>query len=516
MPDAADPYADQKLKAAADIETAKARAEAAAADLAEANARKADADARASEATAHSAQADANAKEAVADQTAKAAADKATADAQNSAAITAKAVADADKAAADARTTAAQATTAEAKAGIPDVPTLPKVENPEDKSVSVQDTGGAGTAAYTAAQALEGLGEDVGLELAWALGTKQDKKPRRYRDPRFEAMGIPAPDAATATPDPPDTSGTGTGAAGKKTVWIMDAMTPSEAGIVLLELRARLTAFTTQLNETLPLPKEAPKKGPAAKVKRLLDEIESRDLAVMAATGGLPGAALAAGGWAISTAGGLVNFGVQLVSALRSKYALYGRQVTLNRQALLSSVAGVLIGAGVAVRWPRFSSANTSRLIDEFTAACTARDALDARLPGTAPTAEPAKTNYDRAKKLIDRFDVYAASVLTAPTTGGQSPFLEAALFEVSLPPAAADREDILFYCDISAQGADAITGYGVAKGSTASFVGFVQAYFAATTRDGNLVWAGTSTVHSKTTLNLATGDLLEGTSSDE
>jgi hypothetical protein len=501
-----DQYADQKAKAEADTATAKAREAEASADTAAAKAKQAVAEAAA--------------KEALAIQSAQTAADKDTADAQNSAAVTAKATAEADKAAAEAdkakaeaRTAAASATTAEAKAGIPDVPTLPKIENPEDKSVSVTDTGGAGTATYTAAQALEGLGEDVGLEVAWALHAPNIQKPRRYRDPRFDAMGLP--DRA-ASQDGTTSDDTAT-AAPVKTVWIMDSMTPSEAGIVLMELRGRLTAFTKQLDDTFAAAPSAPTKkaGDEKEIDDLLASITKDDIAVQGVGGGLHLSALNPAGWAISTAGALVNFGVQLVSALRSKYSLYGRQVNLNRQALLSATAGVLLTAGLKVGWTRFSAANRSSLIEQFTAACTARDGLDSRLPAKEPQEAVAKEPYQRAKKLIERFDTYSESIMTAPAGGGQSPFLEAALFESSLPPASEDREDYLLYEDISASGADAITGYGIVNGSTAAFLGFVQAYFTVTTRDGSLVWAGTSTIHTNARLDLKSGVITETTSSD-
>jgi hypothetical protein len=58
-------------------------------------------------------------------------------------------------------------------------------------------------------------------------------------------------------------------------------------------------------------------------------------------------------------------------------------------------------------------------------------------------------------------------------------------------------------YTDITAQGADAITAYGILKGSQASFVGFAQVYYALTRRDGTLLAAGTITTSKSASLDL-------------
>ena len=489
-------YEQQKRQAEADTAIAKAKEAQAKADAEAANARKAAAEAAEAEAKVRTAEATANAAIAVAEQKAKADADKATADAT-------KQTADAAKASAEARSSAATAATDEAKAGIPDVPKLPTISKPDDKSPTVADAGGAGIAEYTAAQALESVAHDVGIELVWALRAPGAPKALRYRDRRASTLGL----SEDRWPPDFDTQGK------TRTIWIMDSMTPSEAGIILLELRARLVTFKRQFDALLPADQTSDSSLTEQRKEDML-ALLSDDLAIRGVAAGLPANALGLGGFAISTAAGLVNFGVELVGALRSKYALYNRKVSLNRQALLSATAAVLLGAGFKVRWPRFSSVNKSELIGDFAAACAARDELESRLPEKEPKNPEGKRVYTHAKTLIERFDTYATGIMSEPKAGGPSPFLEAALFEVSLPVADPTREDILLYADLSSQGADAMTGYGLARGTTAAFLGFAQVYFTATARDGALLWAGTSTVYTNGKLDMSSAEITATTSS--
>jgi hypothetical protein len=54
------------------------------------------------------------------------------------------------------------------------------------------------------------------------------------------------------------------------------------------------------------------------------------------------------------------------------------------------------------------------------------------------------------------------------------SPLVAAGLFEVTVPP-RGKLDQYLLHVDITEQGADAITGYGLVHGTSAAFVGFAR-----------------------------------------
>jgi len=147
--------------------------------------------------------------------------------------------------------------------------------------------------------------------------------------------------------------------------------------------------------------------------------------------------------------------------------------------------------------------------MDLFGETISAREAYAAAaLIEPHETDDPARrAAYERATNLVDTFDAYVAEI-TKAGSGGPSPLVEAAGTEFFEPPTERSEEDYLLYVDLSATGADAMTGYGLIKGSTAAFLGFTQAYYALVRRDGTVVASGSITEDVAARLHLDTAAL--------
>ncbi len=266
---------------------------------------------------------------------------------------------------------------------------------------------------------------------------------------------------------------------------------------------------------------------------------------------------------AVNTAGALAKFGVELVGALQSRYAIHAQAVSLDRTALVAAVIDRLLDAPITVRWPRFERIETSSLLDLVMEATIARDqfAIAHRVRTTPPPTPPPPTGGTLAKDngtkdapgdgtpdngngtqnppadtesltkrpsppqkppetppvdpitatggdLVTGFDAYIQAI-TKVDSEGVSPLVEAALIEAALP--SDPKKKFLLFLGITAQGADGMTGQGLVRGSTAAFVGFAQAYFVVTRPDGSVLTAGTSTKYNSIKLGLNDGRVAFG-----
>jgi hypothetical protein len=127
-------------------------------------------------------------------------------------------------------------------------------------------------------------------------------------------------------------------------------------------------------------------------------------------------------------------------------------------------------------------------------------------VPAAPDDGDDAKRERKEAEELLSNFDKYVATITTDPEGTGAAPLIEAALAEMAV--GAADEGDALLYVDIAAQGADAVTAFGLLKGSRAAFLGFVQAYFVVARPDGTILGSGSMTEHVSAPIDLETAEL--------
>ena len=277
---------------------------------------------RAAEATQKAAEAAQREAEAKAE-TAEAAADKAKNDAAGDPENDPEVVAARKKARlADLAKEQAASDAAARQSAVPALPTIATIAPEVDKSPKVDADSGTGIANLVASTALDITGQEIGRALIAAL------------------------DAAHVT---------------KATIWIVDHLDIARRDVDRLAMSVRLDAFTSAF--TPDKATEAPPPAPS-------DELESFTVP-------LPSAELAS--FAVGAGTSLAKFGVELVGALRSRYALYGRKVELDRTALVTSTLRALrnpLGNEITVRWPTVSTVSDAPLVRTFANACNARDAF--------------------------------------------------------------------------------------------------------------------------------------------
>ena len=398
----------------------------------------------------------------------------------------------------------AEADAAGQKAGVPEAPTLGSITEPADKSAKVEDAGGQATARLAAVHALQLVGEGIGDEVVAALiGHRRPAKP--VIRPRQQSL-VDRFVFRRAGPEPsPVSEPTKRTNGAQHRVWVMESAGAATGDLLRLELTRRLKGYKTIF--AVEEPATPPQNAREGVAHRGLEEVAAGAAAAGAvAAGGPPAVAAVA---ALSIASNVVKFGVELAGALRGRYALLGREIELSRTALLSGVAGRIADSGVTVKWQRYAPVDQSPTMNLFGEAIAAREAFAATTLAEPEPPEDAtkKVAFERAKKLVDAFDAFVTEI-TKPGASGLSPLVESAATELFEPPPETSATDYLLYVDISAKGADAMTGYGLFKGTTAAFLGFSQAYYVLVRRDGTVVTSGSITDDVAARLHLDTANL--------
>src|SRR4051812_5547042 len=92
-------------------------------------------------------------------------------------------------------------------------------------------------------------------------------------------------------------------------------------------------------------------------------------------------------------------------------------------------------------------------------------------------TTRPPKTVRPRPRRSWRASTNHVTAAVTVPSGASTSPLVGAALLDVLLP-GRDDQDTLLLELEITAHAIDAMTGYGVAHGASAAFLGFVQARY--------------------------------------
>ena len=275
--------------------------------------------AEAAEKTAEAAQREAEAKAATAESAAEKAKNDAAGDPENDPEVV-EARRNARLAALAKEQAASEAATRQS--GVPALPTIATIAPEVDKSPKVESEGGSAIAGFVAATALDITGQEIGRAVQAALA----------------ASGVTA-----------------------ATIWIVDHLDVAKRDIERLALSARLDAFISAFS---PATSDQPPPPPGERPMAL--PVPSPELLSFAAGAG----------------SSFAKFGVELVGALRSRYALYGRKVELDRTALVTSTLRALrnpVGSPNTVRWPSLTLVDGSPLVNKFADACNARDTFTAK-----------------------------------------------------------------------------------------------------------------------------------------
>jgi hypothetical protein len=364
----------------------------------------------------------------------------------------------AEKAQEEKRKAAAEADAAEAQKVLP---TFASIAEPTDKSIKVEDKGGAGVAELLAARAAQRLGISLAADVYPFVAGREFPREQRKASSSNTVLNYYNEDERPANRLPPPVGPDGR----PFVVCFVDSTVPAAADLARQEVKARLDDFRDRF---------APPDG----------EITPASIA----TG-------------VTIATGAAKFGLELLSAIRRRFALYSRDVTPSRTALLAATGDGLLSNGVGVRWPQFTPVSEVPIIKAFAATASARDAYAQEHLATKPDDEAGKERYERAKKLVDEFDAYAREITTDPEGADRSRLVEAAFIEMTygLP----DSKDLFLIADISGKGAEGTLGYGVIKGSSAAFLGWVQVYYVLSDRAGSIKATGTLTYHMTADLEL-------------
>lgn len=481
-------------KAEADAKKAKAEAEQAqaAAETAKAGTAKAQAEAAKAEAEAEKAKTEAAKAKKEVD-------DSIESDPDVAAARKASRVAELAKSTAEAEASAA-------KAGVPETPTLASIADPADKSAKVGDTGGAATAKLTAVHALQLVGEGIGDEIVAELIDYRRPTSPQIRQRERSVLDRLFARRSGPEPTPAELTSTMKSEAAQHRIWMMESAGTATGDLLRLELARRLEGFV-ELFSAVPATTKPDEGRPTPVQGKGLEDVAAAAAGATAVAAGGPPAVAAVAALKIGT--DVIKFGVELVSALRGRYALFGRDIDLNRTALLAGVAGRVAQSGIKVNWKRYAPVDQSALMDLFGKAMAARETYAATvlIEPVPPDDATKKAAFERAKKLVDAFDAFAVEI-TKPGASGFSPLVESAATEFFEPPTDASEHDYLLYVDISEKGADGMAGYGVWKGSTAAFLGFTQAYYVLVRRDGSVVLSGSITDDLTAQLHLDTAIL--------
>lgn len=383
-----------------------------------------------------------------------------------------KATIDLDTARATLREATAKATTAEKEAS---QFSLPEIKEPTDKSATIGETAGTATSLLTSALALE----EVAKEIAGIV--------RNELDPGH------------ANPRP------------LRRVVLVEDLHISERELLRNTIISRLEAFKTAFEA----PAE-PEQPPAIETRDLdvmLKELmESKGLRMAIGPLALP--VVIAGATKLATAAAtigpaVIGFGLQLASALRSKYSLIGRTVDPDRRTLQVEVAEHLLAAGdpaLRVMWPLLRAETETYLMRLFRDACVARDAYAARhRVGGGEVTEPEPGAEKSPVELVAIFDNYVASITEAETAADTPLLIRAAESELTVPQPDEHYSEFMLYVDIIKQAADGMIGYSVAKGTKAAFLGYAHGLYVLANREGELLAAGSVVKHKGAVLDVST-----------
>lgn len=485
----------------------------------------------------------------------------------------------------------AEAEAARTQAGLPAAPTIPEIKAPTDRSVAVGDGAGTAVATLAAARAMDAVGFELGSRIASSVIGSELPSEKPALHPIVEHYENPASRGERRVLEGRQREAQQR-LSQAATVCVIDSPSLALATLAKLEIEGRLRAYASVFSESSRVGDDL--QGRASDdlrepIKETLNqELRQGSARSVVATFAPAAKVLSA---AAGFAGAIAKSGVELVSALQSRYALHARAVDLDRTALVTATIDRVLDASIKVCWPRFQPIDRSPLLqllreatthrDRFALAHRARTTVIAPRPPEAPerdgsdgqsggapggttdeprqetdaqsdsgqqgpgvgatsqgqhgrddavtgTTHPLEVDGYRshivepepagdedqlvgtAGDLISGFDSFVQAIAEADDEGS-SPLLEAALIEAALPPTETREKTFLLFLGLTASGADAMTGQGLIKGSSAAVVGFAQAYFVLTRPDGTILNAGTSTKHESISLKLETAALKFG-----